>query len=46
MWFSNLCVGRRLAGRQRMNDGVFIDLMIISVIVVIIGGYLNEKEKD
>ena len=29
-----------------MNDGVFIDLMIISVIVVIIGGYLNEKEKD
>jgi len=29
-----------------MNSGVFIGLMIISVIVMIIGGFLNKKEKD
>jgi len=29
-----------------MNDGVFIDLMIVSVIVMIIGGFLNKKGKD
>lgn len=28
-----------------MNDGIFIGLMIISVIVMIIGGFLNKKEK-
>jgi len=29
-----------------MNDGVFIGIMIISVIVMIIGGFLNKKEKE
>lgn len=27
-----------------MNGGVFIGLMVISVIVMIIGGFLNKKE--
>jgi len=26
-----------------MNDGVFIGLMIVSVIVMIIGGFLNKR---
>ena len=26
-----------------MNDGAFIGLMIISVIIMIIGGFLNKK---
>jgi len=29
-----------------MNDGVFIGLMIVSVIVMIIGGFLNKREKE
>ena len=29
-----------------MNDGVFIGLMIVSVIVMIIGGFLNKKGKE
>jgi hypothetical protein len=29
-----------------MNNGTFICLMVISVIVMVIGGFLNKKEKD
>jgi len=29
-----------------MNDGTFICLMAISVIVMIVGGFFNKKEKD
>jgi len=29
-----------------MNDGVFIGLMIVSVIVMTIGGFLNKREKE
>ena len=29
-----------------MNDGVFVGLMIVNVIAMIIGGYLNKKEKE
>ena len=29
-----------------MNDGVFIGIMIVSVIIMIIGGFLNKKEKE
>ncbi len=29
-----------------MIDGVFIGLMIVSVIVMIIGGFLNKKGKE
>jgi len=38
--------GKELAGSRRMNDGVFIGLMIVSVIVMIIGGFLNKKGKE
>jgi len=29
-----------------MNDGIFIGLMVVSVIVMIIGGFLNKKGKE
>ncbi len=29
-----------------MNNGTFICLMVISVIVMIIGGFLNKKGKE
>lgn len=29
-----------------MNNGVFIGLMIVSVIVMIIGGFLNKRGKQ
>jgi hypothetical protein len=29
-----------------MNNGVFIGLMVVSVIVMIIGGFLNKRGKQ
>ena len=39
-------VWKRMGRDLGMNDGILIAVMIFSVIVMIVAGYLNKKKKD